>query len=134
MSIVRHWHMDAKDGEAGKVWFVWWSSKTCNGNWVISHSMDWWADYKTSAYLWDVKTGISKDIWIASFILLAIERYVHDRFLGCSQERQKLIGLNLTATFVTREVKHFFTAPMQQKKFCCKLGGKGNKNFARHWK
>jgi hypothetical protein len=22
MSIVRHWHMDAKDGEAGKVWFV----------------------------------------------------------------------------------------------------------------
>jgi hypothetical protein len=45
---------------------------------------------------------------------------------------QKLRDLNLTATFDTQEVKHFFTVPMQQTKFRCKMGGKGNKSFARH--
>jgi len=47
-------------------------------------------------------------------------------------EEQKLRDLNLTATFVAQEVKHFFTVPMQQTKFHCKLGAKGNKSFARH--
>jgi len=78
------------------------------------------------------KLASHKDVWITLFILLVIERYVHDRFLTCSQERQKLRDLNLTATFVARDVKRFFTLPMQQKNFCCKLGEKGNKSFARH--
>lgn len=80
------------------------------------------------------KQASHKDIWITLFISLVIERYVHDRFLTCSQDRQKLRDLNLTATFVAQEVKPFFTVPIKQMKFCCKLGGKGNKSFARHWK
>jgi len=78
------------------------------------------------------KLASQKDVWITLFILLVIERHKHNRFLVCSQEREKLRDLHLTATFVAQEVKSFFTVPIQGMKFCCKVGGKGNKSFARH--
>jgi len=80
------------------------------------------------------KLASHKDVWITLFILLVIKRQVHDRFLARSQEREKHRDLNMTASFVAREVRPFSTVPMQQTKFCCKLGGKGNKSFARHQK
>jgi hypothetical protein len=48
------------------------------------------------------KLASYKDVWIILFILLVIERYMHDRFLACSCERRKLRDLNFTATFVAR--------------------------------
>jgi hypothetical protein len=77
-----------KYDEAGKVWFVWWNSMTCNGNRGISLSMDWWADYKTDmlitkqVYLWDVKTGISQG-HVDHIIHITGYRQICERYVPC---------------------------------------------------